>query len=187
MHMKKLAMILLASALLALSIGALSSCGKSADAIIKDDMTRQLDGVKKMDGDFANSLVSAFSTESFEVYGIDPATFVQSYFKGFDYSIGEISVDGDTATVQVTLTCKSYSGIKAAIGEATAELNGSAEFANLPHDEQYERIGQIVMDAVDGATPAEAKPVSVKYAKKDGSWLPTDNTAQTIAKALRSN
>ena len=57
MHMKKLAMILLASALLALSIGALSSCGKSADAVIKDDMTRQLDGVKKMDGDFANSLV----------------------------------------------------------------------------------------------------------------------------------
>lgn len=71
MSLKKLAIILLASALLVLSAGALAGCGKSADATIKDDMTRQLDGVKKMDGDFANSLVSAFSTESFEVYGID--------------------------------------------------------------------------------------------------------------------
>lgn len=187
MSLKKLAIILLASALLVLSAGALAGCGKSADATIKDDMTRQLDGVKKMDGDFANSLVSAFSTESFEVYGIDPAAFVQSYFQGFDYSIGEIKVDGDTATVELTLTCKSYSAIKVAIGEATAELNGSDEFASLPHDEQYERIGQIVMEALDSATPLETKPITVRYTKKDDSWLPTDNTAQAIAKALRGN
>lgn len=187
MNVKRLAAILMACILLAFSAGALASCGKSADAIIKDDITRQFDSVKKMDGDFANSLVSAFSTKSFEVYGIDPATFAQSYFQGFDYSIGEIKVDGDTATVQVTLTCKSYAAIKDAIGAATAELNGSDEFASLPHDEQYERIGQIVMTALESATPVETKPISIKYVKKDSSWLPSDSTAQAIAKALRSN
>ena len=187
MSFKKLATIMIACALLAFSASALTSCGKSAESIIKDDITRQFDSIKKIDGDLATTLAASLTAESFDVYGIDPATFVQSYFKGFDYSIGEIKVDGDTATAQVTLTCKSYAELKAAIDAEAGKLNDDVEFIYLSHDEQYERIGAIVMNALDSATPAETKPIAIKYTKKDNEWKIADNTAQTIAKALIGN
>lgn len=187
MSFKKLATILIACTLLAFSASTLASCGKSADAIIKDDITRQLDSVKKIDGDLASSLASSLTSGNFDVYGIDPAAFVQSYFKDFDYSIGDIKVDGDNATVQVTLTCKSYAELKTAIDAEAGKLDDDVEFIYLTHDEQYARIGAIVTSALDSATPTETKPITLKYVKKDNTWAPADNTAQTIAKALMGN
>ena len=33
---------------------------------------------------------------------------MKAYFGGFDYVIDDVTVDGDTATATVTLTCKSF-------------------------------------------------------------------------------
>ena len=187
MSLKKLASAMAICMLLVFSACMLGGCGKSAESVIKDDITRQLDSVKKIDGDFASSLANALTAGNFDVYGIDSTAFVQSYFQGFDYSIGEIKVDGDKATAQVTLTCKSYTAFKNAVDSAASSLNSSSEFANLNHDEQYERIGSLVVGALDGAPTAETKPISLSYAKSNDSWKPADNTPQVIAKALLAN
>ena len=49
----------------------------------------------------------------FEQLGIDPKEYAKSYLEGFDYKIGDVTVDEDkgTATAEVTITCKSMNQI----------------------------------------------------------------------------
>lgn len=187
MSLKKLATAFVSCLMLVLLAGALASCVKSAESIIKDDIAKQFDKVKKLDAETAQSLASSLTAKYFEIYGIDSTSFVQSYFKDFDYSVGDIAVSGSTATATVTLTCKSFTELKSAIDEATSSLNDDPEFAALDHDDQYKRIGSIVVAALDSATPSATIPITIRYVKNGDAWSPVEKTSQTIAKALLAN
>ena len=74
---------------------------------IRDDLTATLDEVKNVDDATIEELMGSVDTSQLEPYGIDGTEFARSLLDGFDYSIGDITVDGDTATAQVSITCKS--------------------------------------------------------------------------------
>ena len=95
-----------------LSIGmvGLAGCsgGASDEEAIRASLASELDSIKNIDDAFVNEFSESIDMSQLSVYGIDGVEFMKSYLSGFDYAIDSINVDGDSATAQITLTCKSY-------------------------------------------------------------------------------
>lgn len=97
-------------------------------------------------------------------------------------------VDGDSATAQITLTCKSYTGYLQALQTAVDEVTADPDaLAALSNDEINQKIGEIVIGSLDGVELAAAQPITITYTKVDGTWEPASSTSGDIAAALMTN
>ena len=143
------------AALLALSIGmvGLAGCssGTSDEDAIRASLSSELDSIKNIDDAFVNEFSESIDMSQLSVYGIDGVEFMKSYLSGFDYTIDSINVDGDSATAQITLTCKSYTGYLQALQTAVDEVTADPDaLAALSNDEINQKIGEIVIGSLDG-------------------------------------
>lgn len=111
--MKKKLLLAPLMAVLVACVVVLSGCGgPSVEELITEDLTTQFDEVKNGGDDFLSGLEEA-SGDEFEQLGIDPKEYAKTYLEGFDYKIGDVTVDEDkgVATAEVSITCKSMNKI----------------------------------------------------------------------------
>lgn len=96
-------------------------------------------------------LVSTMSMLS--TYRIDAEEFVASWMSGYDYSVGQVTVTGNTATVEVTITIKQMGPI---MDEWFAEISTLTQREDLTEDfDVYGEAGKSLT-----ALMAAAKPTS---------------------------
>lgn len=165
--------------LLAVCAGvALGGCSReNPEQEIRADLTANFDEIKEFDEATVSEISSGMDASAFEAYGIAPEDVVRLLLDGFDYEIGSVSVDedGKTATAEVSVTCKSASGVSDAAAQAATELMeeiltdpSGAELLS-DEDAMNARIGQVVLAALDALEIRETT-VEVPYAKTDGVW-----------------
>ncbi len=169
--MKKHALILSTLALAAALTATLVGCQgqKSPEELIKADLTQQFDEVKNADSD-SWSEEFGMTNEDFAELGVDANQFMGAYLDGFDYKIGDITVDKDkgTATAKVDITCKQFDEIFSTwfgtyLGKAMSMLDASEE-------EIIKLAGETLMDATKSAT-AKTVACELAYAKNsEGEW-----------------
>ena len=183
---KKLLLAPLMAALVACVV-LLSGCGgPSVEELITNDLTSQFDEIKNGGDDFLSGLEEA-SGDEFEQLGIDPKEYAKSYLEGFDYKIGDVTVDEDkgTATAEVTITCKSMNKIVEDF--ATQYQEKVAAFDELPsEDDLYKMAGQVMVDVTKAAKTKDTK-VTFKYsANEDNEWSADDSATTEMMNAMMS-
>lgn len=164
----------------------LAGCGPSTEDMIRNDLTSQFDGIKSDSGDLADEVAES-AGEDFAAIGVDAKAFATAYLEGFDYAINDVTVDGDTATADVTATCKSLNGILNAFQTSfAAKLNGY-DAESLPSEDELNQLaGQLLMEATEAAEPRETA-CSLTYAKDDdGTWEADDSFETELLNALTS-
>ena len=163
---KKLLLAPLMAALVACVV-LLSGCGgPSVEELITNDLTSQFDEIKNGGDDFLSGLEEA-SGDEFEQLGIDPKEYAKSYLEGFDYKIGDVTVDEDkgTATAEVTITCKSMNKIVEDF--ATQYQEKVAALDTMPsEDDLYKMAGQVMVDVTKAAKTKDTK-VTFKYSANE--------------------
>lgn len=174
--MKKKLLLAPLMAVLVACVVVLSGCGgPSVEELITEDLTTQFDEVKNGGDDFLAGLEEA-SGDEFEQLGIDPKEYAKSYLEGFDYKIGDVTVDEDkgTATADVTITCKSMNKIVEDF--ATQYQEKIAALDTMPsEDDLYKMAGQVMVDVTKAAKTKDTK-VTFKYtANDDGEWSADDS------------
>lgn len=183
---KKLLLAPLMAALVACVV-VLSGCGgPSVEELITNDLTSQFDEIKNGGDDFLSGLEEA-SGDEFEQLGIDPKEYAKSYLEGFDYKIGDVTVDEDkgTATAEVTITCKSMNKIVEDF--ATQYQEKIAALDTMPsEDELYKMAGQVMVDVTKAAKTKDTK-VTFKYsANEDNEWSADDSATTEMMNAMMS-
>lgn len=183
---KKLLLAPLMAALIACVV-LLSGCGgPSVEELITNDLTSQFDEIKNGGDDFLSGLEEA-SGDEFEQLGIDPKEYAKSYLEGFDYKIGDVTVDEDkgTATAEVTITCKSMNKIVEDF--ATQYQEKIAALDTMPsEDDLYKMAGQVMVDVTKAAKTKDTK-VTFKYsANKDNEWSADDSATTEMMNAMMS-
>ena len=183
---KKLLLAPLMAALVACVV-LLSGCGgPSVEELITNDLTSQFDEIKNGGDDFLSGLGEA-SGDEFEQLGIDPKEYAKSYLEGFDYKIGDVTVDEDkgTATAEVTITCKSMNKIVEDF--ATQYQEKIAALDTMPsEDDLYKMAGQVMVDVTKAAKTKDTK-VTFKYsANKDNEWSADDSATTEMMNAMMS-
>lgn len=183
---KKLLLAPLMAALVACVV-LLSGCGgPSVEELITNDLTSQFDEIKNGGDDFLSGLEET-SGDEFEQLGIDPKEYAKSYLEGFDYKIGDVTVDEDkgTATAEVTITCKSMNKIVEDF--ATQYQEKIAALDTMPsEDDLYKMAGQVMVDVTKAAKTKDTK-VTFKYsANKDNEWSADDSATTEMMNAMMS-
>lgn len=183
---KKLLLAPLMAALVACVV-LLSGCGgPSVEELITNDLTSQFDEIKNGGDDFISGLEEA-SGDEFEQLGIDPKEYAKSYLEGFDYKIGDVTVDEDkgTATAEVTITCKSMNKIVEDF--ATQYQEKIAALDTMPsEDDLYKMAGQVMVDVTKAAKTKDTK-VTFKYsANEDNEWSADDSATTEMMNAMMS-
>lgn len=183
---KKLLLAPLMAALVACVV-LLSGCGgPSVEELITNDLTSQFDEIKNGGDDFISGLEEA-SGDEFEQLGIDPKEYAKSYLEGFDYKIGDVTVDEDkgTATAEVTITCKSMNKIVEDF--ATQYQEKIAALDTMPsEDDLYKMAGQVMVDVTKAAKTKDTK-VTFKYsANDDNEWSADDSATTEMMNAMMS-
>ena len=143
--MKKKLLLAPLMAVLVACVVLLSGCGgPSVEELITEDLTTQFDEVKNGGDDFLSGLEEA-SGDEFEQLGIDPKEYAKTYLEGFDYKIGDVTVDEDkgVATAEVSITCKSMNKIVEDF--STQYQEKVAALDTVPSDDElYKMAGQVM-------------------------------------------
>ena len=185
--MKKKMLLAPLMAMLALCVFALAGCGgPSVESLITDDLTQQFDEIKNGGDDFLAGLEKA-SGDDFKQLGIDTKKYAKSYLDGFDYKIGDVTVDEDkgTATAEVTITCKSMKQIVSDF--ATKYQEEVAALDTTPsEDDLYKLAGKVMVQVTKDAKPKKTK-ATFKYTKdKDDAWSADDSATTEMMNAMMS-
>lgn len=146
-----------------LAIG-LVGCGDSGDAeskaAIADGVTDGLEQLKSGSGeavDLAKETLNSYVGSQLEDMGISDDELVSTYLHDFDYEVGDVTMTGSSATVHVTLTCRSVADI-------------AKEFLSQSRGLSGEEAGKVLMQCVENATPAQSEADVYVQKGADGSW-----------------
>lgn len=179
------------AALLGVGLLSLAGCGSSQQSdeeLVRSSLASELDSIKNLDEKFVNEISEAVDMSRLSLYGIDGMEFMRSYLEGFDYTIDSVTVDGETAQAQLTLTCKSYTGYQKALQEAVDAITANPEeIAGMSNDDINKKIGEIVIQSLNGVELKPTEPVTIKYTKVDNTWEAASSTSGDIAAALMTN
>lgn len=158
---------------------------KSPEDIIREDITAELDELKNLEGETLDELVEEMAKTGLEDYGIEADEFIGSLFDGFDYSIDDIAVEGDSATATVTVTSKSVDTVMNpdpdALYEAIMDAITSGEVDANDDDAVKTWSGAYIMGLLDAVEPTE-KTIELAYANGDDGWQMEDSSESEIEK-----
>ncbi len=184
MKKKLLAPIL---AVVALCLVALTACGgPSVEDLIREDLTTQFDEIKAGSEELVDDIESNAGAE-FDQLGVDPAAFTDSYLDGFDYEIGDITVEDGTATAHVTVTCKSMGDILTNFQTKFTEELNSVDLTTLEsEDDLYKMAGQTMIDVTAEAEPRDVE-CDFTYTRDDeGTWSADASAEDEMMNAMMS-
>lgn len=181
MKLKKAFIGILSVMVIAVGLGALSGCAGKSDAdIIKESLTAELDQLKNPTQDTFNEMMSSIdqtTTSVFQEINLDPTEYLEAYLEGFDYKIGTVKVDGNTATVPVTLTVKNATAVMAAIQAAANKIDLSA--GNIE-----DQMKSALLDGVKSVPATEAEEITLTFQKTDGNWALTPISQALLSASL---
>ena len=182
---KKFAPAAVAAALLALAI-ALAGCssGPSDEDVIRQGVSEELAAIKAVDDEFISS-VEEDAGEDLKTLGIDARDFMSAYLDGFDYSVGNVKVDCDSATVHLSITCRS-------MGEATEAFMGAygdalADAKDLTDtDALYELAGKTLLESLSATQPKTVECDVQCQKDSDGNWSYADGVSEQMTELFLS-
>lgn len=142
----------------------LVGCGDSGDAeskaAIADGVTDGLEQLKSGSGeavDLAKETLNSYVGSQLEDMSISDDELISTYLQDFDYEVGDVTMTGSSATVHVTLTCRSVADI-------------AKEFVSQSRGLNDEEAGKVLMQCVENATPAQSEADVYVQKGADGSW-----------------
>jgi len=177
--MKK-ALLVIISVIMAFTMtAAVVGCGKSDEQVIRKGISDELNQFKDVKSDIWKDTMAGI-TDTLANSGGDPEALITSWMDGFDYKIGAISVDGDKATVELTITCKQlYPALKAAQNTAT----NTPGVENMSVTDIQALLITEMSAELQNAIPVTST-VSVSYEKVNNEWSEVSGAEGEIVLAL---
>ena len=164
---------------------ALTSCGPSNEERIEQAVSQPLEAIKAKDEATLTSLLSDDAKQQLSNIGIDPVAYISAYLDGFDYALGPIDINKDTATVDLTITCKTTDSIFAALDQKAKEDFESGASANNTEEQTKSEVAENTLDLINAAAPVQHGPITITLHKVDKSWIVDDDINGALLKALQ--
>jgi len=163
--MKKVLLVGLATLLGVLALLGLVGCGGNDEQVIRDGLTAQLD-LSNPEGEEYQSLIDGFD-EDYADFGITSKALVDSWLDGYACELGTIVIDGESATVEASITIKQLGPIMNAWAEQTTALTEDVSITT--EDEYSAKAGEILMQLLKDAT-LTTTTATVTCTLAEGKW-----------------
>jgi hypothetical protein len=166
--MKRIA-LLVTTALMSLAmVFAITGCGGSDEATIRNGLTDEL-----------NDLKDPNSATWSEVAGEMPADVIFAWLDGYNFEIGEIAIEGDAATVKVTVTNKQLLPV---VVSTQTRLQGEID-SSMTSEEIEKKANEILLDELQKAQP-KTTDIEINCEKSGNTWSVSDVGISELTLAL---
>lgn len=167
-----------------LCFGLTACMGKPSEEVIQEGLTAKFEALKNLDEDSIGEVLGDYAgNEYLDQLGIDYVSFCNAWFDGFEYEIGDVSVDGDNATATVTVTIKSLSAASTAYANEIEGIVQSGEYVDTPEEELYKVFGSTFLKCVENAETVTTT-VELPYVRTDTTWEPGPEFNTELNKAF---
>lgn len=163
----------------------LTGCGPSNEERVEQAISQPLEAIKSKDESTLASLLSDDVKQQLTYVGIDPVAYTSAFLDGFDYALGPIEIDKDTATVQVTITCKTANSIFAALQQQAKDDFESGASANNTEEQTKTVVAEDALNLINAAAPVQHDPIAITLHKVDKSWTIDTDINGTLLKTLQ--
>lgn len=165
------------------------SLGESAADVITEGLSAEFDQLVNQEGDDWDAMIASIEESQgaeLQTFGITAEDFTKALLGGFNYEITDVDVDedSDTAVAHVTLTCKSVSDFNEALTAAAEELMADESNATLTEEELYTKVGEVVIQTLDGLKTKETTLDLQINRDEDGVWTEDESVATEVANAI---
>lgn len=142
----------------------------SDEELIISDVDSYFEADDDMRSGFIAGLESGSGSE-LDQLGISADEFADAYLDGYGYEVGTVTVDGDTAEVEVTVTIKSYAEIMSTFESDFYAWAESVDPSTITSEDQvYQKAGEMLMEAAQAAEP-EAYDATLTFSQdSSGVW-----------------
>ena len=188
--MRRLATVAVAAIVAVGMTAGLSACQNDQD-LIKSSTKEVLDALKNPTEENLKPYmgdVDQSTLDELEEYGIDPYEVMGHAFKHFDYEIKDVQVNGDKATVKLSVTNASLQdAIDKASEEVKQEAANDPNFASKYLNDRKAYMQYFfgkVYDALDNATDTTTSDAELTFTKKDGKWEVDDKSLDDFLKSV---
>lgn len=154
----------------------------SDEELIISDVDSYFEADDDMRSGFIAGLESGSGSELGQL-GISADEFADAYLDGYGYEVGTVTVDGDTAEVEVTVTIKSYAEIMSTF---ESNFNAWAESVDpstiTSEDQVYQKAGEMLMAAAQAAEP-QAYDATLTFTQDSGGvwWMDSSSEYELMS------
>ncbi|MDR0514225.1 MAG: hypothetical protein LBG81_03570 [Coriobacteriaceae bacterium] len=160
---------------------ALSGCGQNEVSAASDRFVEELESIKDADSMIRNTIES--NLVELSTIGLDTEAYIARWLEGFEYSVGEVILEGDTATATVTISAKRLGPV---IDHAIEAINNlgtyDASFSELTAGFMA-KANDLMQQALDKA-PLETTKIDLVLERIDGAWEPSPDFLASLSLAL---
>lgn len=187
--MKKAAIVCISFAIALCSIG-LFGCGQSSEDVIRGGISEELDMLKNMDDETLDLLMEDIPYDmqyTTQALGISVEDYFTAYFDGFDYKINDIDVNGDEATVNVTLFVKSASAMDDAVNDYVDSLTPqqlTEVQQGMMSGSAPAWFGEGFIQTIESIPNTQLDNILIRVTKEGNTWSYDDATQDIIEAAL---
>lgn len=190
----KVVAILVAAALaLGMSITLGGCAGQSDEDVIRDGVTEMLDAFKDPSAENLSQYIGDIDVEQakeLEAYGLDVYEFFGHAFRNYDYELGDISVTGNKALVNVTITNTDVAKVASeVIDKAQNDETISAEVKKIAETgdqaEVMKYIFTLIYEELDATDETLSSTITLSL-DKDGNneWHIDEDSLNVLMNAL---
>lgn len=142
----------------------------SDEELIISDVDSYFEADDDMRSGFIAGLENGSGSE-LDQLGISADEFADAYLDGYGYEVGTVTVDGDTAEVEVTVTIKPYAEIMSTFESNFSAWAESVDPSTITSEDQvYQKAGEMLMAAAQAAEP-EAYDATLTFSQdSSGVW-----------------
>lgn len=166
------------SCVLALSVVVLTGCGANDEEAIREVVNNELSLIKNPDEDTIQEIEDQLATddtmkEYLQSSDFNVSDFMSHTFGRMEYSIDSVEVDGDTATVTVSLK---NPNVTKAMEAANTDLYSmdTAELQEIYTSEGevglMDKVFELYYEEIDKAEVEDCGTVTYDMQKSDGTW-----------------
>jgi hypothetical protein len=167
--MKRIGLFVLAALLGLATLLATTGCLGGDEAVIRDGLTSEF-----------NELKNPSSDTWADVSGEMPTDVINAWLGGFNYEIGEITIDGDTATAAVTLTNKQ---LMPAVLSASERMTTEDLSSITTEEESWAKTTEIILEELQ-KTQAKTTEVVIECEKMGNLWSVSAEGQAVLTTAL---
>jgi len=165
----------------ALSV-ALFTCSANSERSLRSVVTSDLDAIKHIEPAALDMLKDQLAKG--EQFGIDSREFASVWLEGFSYSLGDLSVEGDRATVEVSFTVKSLqASLDSSMPDIAKIMEEVSETDSI--EDAYAQCGKIILKNLRSGQ-LSAGTITLSYHFDGKTWVMDSKSAKELALALSS-
>ena len=180
--------VLLACVLAVFALGATGGCSQTEKQVgeaIAQGIQSDMEELAALTSESAAALFPSAYTSELQAAGVDPVTVYGPMFVDLTYGVDAIEVEGETATVTLTVSNKD---LTAAMQQYTATITNELAtqasrdaFAALGEVALTQHMAQVLSQCIQGTTAKVSTTLELTYVKSGSSWVLQDSAQLTAA------